>query len=660
MIVSKFAFSLLSCLASFAALAQNPVGLAQLHRLDLMPAFKQTVSIGAVTSWDRSGGNDDGFSGKYSFVRKEADNLVLADLAGPGCIYRIHTPTPTDDLLEFYFDGATTPGISTTFKKLYSGTVAPFVKPLVDYAGGGYYCYVPIPYKKSCKIVLHAKTFQFYDLNFATYGANAEVTTFDQKSVAADTINLDRANAVFNMFNPVELTQFNVPSGTILSKRSFEATLKGGETKTLAEFKKGGRIAALKLGPAEAFAGKNRDVMLRITWDGDKKPSVLCPVGDFFGYGWGKPAMGARLVGTKDGTNYCYLPMPFDRSAKIELISLKSAGSSISVRGEVVVGNTPKTKNEGKFYAVWHRENPTTAGKPFTFFASKGRGHVVGLALQSQGMESGNTGFFEGDDVTMIDGDMSVHGTGSEDFFNGGWYDVPDRWDAPVARALSGCMDYKKHLARTGAYRFFIGDAYSYRKSILQTIEHGPEGNALVTDYCSVTYLYSEERPTVDFRIPSLAERQVIDPTNITFTAHWAVPINSFSFANATLSRKDVTVPAGQTRSLSLRASGGGDFFGPAFLSLVFDLPGSGKYNVYADVIKGPEEAKVQLCQSEAGLGDIIDLYADKVDVGSQIYLGEIIANEGNNRLMFKLMGRNALAKAWGLDLINVTFVRIK
>ena len=49
----------------------------------------------------------------------------------------------------------------------------------------------------------------------------------------------------------------------------------------------------------------------------------------------------------------------------------------------------------------------------------------------------------------------------------------------------------------------------------------------------------------------------------------------------------------------------------------------------------------------------------EKVDVGSQIYLGEVTASEGNNRLMFKFMGRNPLAKAWGLDLINVTFIKI-
>jgi hypothetical protein len=43
--------------------------------------------------------------------------------------------------------------------------------------------------------------------------------------------------------------------------------------------------------------------------------------------------------------------------------------------------------------------------------------------------------------IRTADGALVVHGTGSEDFFNGGWYDVPDRWDGPVARALSGCME---------------------------------------------------------------------------------------------------------------------------------------------------------------------------------------------------------------------------
>ena len=373
----------------------------------------------------------------------------------------------------------------------------------------------------------------------------------------------------------------------------------------------------------------------------------------------GQARNGSAAVRHKRRNELLLLAHPFDKSAKIELISLKQDGTTVNVRGEVVTANKPKTKDEGKFYAVWRRENPTVAGKPFTFFESNGRGHIVGLALQAQGMEPGTTGFFEGDDITTVDGQMLVHGTGSEDFFNGGWYDVPDRWDAPFARALSGCMDYQKPLSRTGAYRFFIGDAYSYRNNILQTIEHGGIGNSDITDYCSVTYLYSEDRPTVDFEAPSLVQRQVIDPKNITFSAHWTVPINSFAFAGATLSRRDVPAGTGQARCLSLRAAGGGDFFGPPFLSMTFDLPSSGKYKVYADVVKGPEQAFVQLCKDEWPLRDPLDLYAEKPEVANQIYLGDVIATEGKNRLMFKLVGKNDKAKAFGLDLINVTFVKI-
>ena len=94
--------------AATPAVAQEApwlIGVDQISRLDLLPAIKRTIKIGAVTSYDRTEGNDDGFSGKYSFIRKEGDGLVIADLKGPGCITRIHTPTPTDDPLEFYFDG---------------------------------------------------------------------------------------------------------------------------------------------------------------------------------------------------------------------------------------------------------------------------------------------------------------------------------------------------------------------------------------------------------------------------------------------------------------------------------------------------------------------------------------------------------------------------
>ena len=146
---------------------------------------------------------------------------------------------------------------------------------------------------------------------------------------------------------------------------------------------------------------------------------------------------------------------------------------------------------------MWRRENPTTKGQPFTFVAGEGQGHLVGCFLQAQGMVSGETPFFEGDDETTLDGETTIRGTGSEDFFNGGWYDVPDRWEKTLSFPLSGCLDYQKPLGRSGGYRLMLGDAYAFRKSIRQTIEHAPTGNDIETDYVGVTYLYLADSPIV-------------------------------------------------------------------------------------------------------------------------------------------------------------------
>src|SRR5688572_24585997 len=61
-----------------------------------LPFYRSGV-MDQLSSYDRTGGNDDGFSGKYSAVRAEPGGLVMADLAGPGVINRMWTPTPEVD-----------------------------------------------------------------------------------------------------------------------------------------------------------------------------------------------------------------------------------------------------------------------------------------------------------------------------------------------------------------------------------------------------------------------------------------------------------------------------------------------------------------------------------------------------------------------------------
>src|SRR5215210_6835149 len=88
-----------------------------------------------------------------------------------------------------------------------------------------------------------------------------------------------------------------------------------------------------------------------------------------------------------------------------------------------------------------------------------------------------------------------MHGTGSEDYFNGGWYAMMDRWDGPSSLPLSGALDYSLPLSRTGGYRLFLTDKIPFRKTFYHSIEHGPEHNEKPASYTSVAYYYANTPP---------------------------------------------------------------------------------------------------------------------------------------------------------------------
>jgi len=456
-----------------------------------------------------------------------------------------------------------------------------------------------------------------------------------------------------------DISKYGNPGEDKVMKLKMDIPLEAGKSVTIFEADKPGRIIGIKIKPAVSLGGKARDIVLRAYWDSDPEPAINCPVGDFFGYAWGEPAMRSLMIGTNDqNENYCYFPMPFRETAKMELFSEGDIDKSLSLQVEIIYSSVGLRENEGKFYSVWRRENPTTKEKPFTFIDTKGQGHIVGAIQQSQGMETGNTYYFEGDDQTTIDGELVVHGTGSEDFYNGGWYDVPGRWEARVSRPLSGCLDYKKHLGRTGGYRIMLGDVYAYRESILQTIEHAPENNELINDYVGVTYFYSLNRPACDMSLPRIADRKVTDPKKLKFATWWNVPVYSSSINNAVIEKRSSgieTEGGWDVRVLSFRGKEE-DFFGLHSISFTCEFPASGTYDVSIDVVKGPGQGIIQIFRDEAAVGNEADLYSETMAVSEGITMGRLEFTEGKNQVMFKITGKNDNSEGLGFDLTNIIF----
>lgn len=470
--------------------------LKKLYDISSLPVYMTGSFVAQVSTYDTTGGNEDGFSGKYSYIRRNPDSsLVIFDVQGPGVITRIWTPTPTEDSFDFYFDGSRYPNFSIKYSDLFSGIVFPFENPVCGNQLGGYFSYFPILFQKNCKIVCRGKQLQFHQIQYKLYPKGTTVKTFDPKLDSTENTAL---NKTISYWSGLSVNAGYYPSQFLGKTKPVQASVEigPGETKTIFNAETGGRIMGILLDPASAFEGAYKSTDIRIIWDDEKVPAVYCPVADFFGYAFGKPAMQSLLLGTAHSGNYCFFPMPFDRKAVVQLIQRKDFGNGKPVKIKYTIYASSEKRDvqkEGKFYSCWNRY--TKQGQPHIFLNRTGKGHYVGTLLQAQGLRPGMTYFFEGDDSTSVDGQLRIHGTGSEDYFNGGWYALADRWDSKMSLPLHGCLDYSLPFSRTGGYRLYLADKIPFEKNIYQSIEHGPRDNQSLVDYTSLAFYYAESAP---------------------------------------------------------------------------------------------------------------------------------------------------------------------
>ena len=454
------------------------------HDLSSLPIYDSTLSL-QISSYDTTWNNDDGFSGRYSFIRRNSDSsLVIFDVKGRGVITRIWTPTPTEDTLDFYIDDTTRPTFSIKYTDLFSGKRYPFVAPLCGNQLGGFYCYIPIVFSESCRIESRGKKLQFHQLQYRLYSDTAPVKSFNPQLSDEENGTLKK---IADLWSRKDKSPSDFDAENLTEKVS-TVELHPGDVKEVFSISRGGRLNGIELGPASTFEGMSKDLIIRITWDNEETPAVYCPVADFFGYAFGQRSMQSLILGSTGETNYCYLPMPFDKHAKIELVYLNETGREpVTINTRVWYAEQRRdTEREGKFYTYWNKMTRSEKGKPHVFLNVKGKGHYVGTVLQSQGMKAGMTYFFEGDDSTNVDGDFRMHGTGSEDYFNGGWYAMMDRWEGKMSLPLHGALDYSLPFCRTGGYRLFLSDKISFNESFYHSIEHGPVGNQFPVDYTSL------------------------------------------------------------------------------------------------------------------------------------------------------------------------------
>ena len=288
--------------------------------------------------------------------------------------------------------------------------------------------------------------------------------------------------------------------------------IKDGEKLTLFEVEGAGMINHIWITIAPPPPGLNRnDIILKMYWDGNDFPSVVSPIGPFFGQGWDEAYNFASMplaVGPVEGRALVsYFVMPFSDGARIEIEN--ETGKTIDAFYYYVdyyeLDELPE--NTGRFCAWFNREitealpegenewsalgpqGKNTTGKDnYLILDVQGKGHYVGVNYYVHCPTP--MWYGEGDDMFFIDGEAwpsSLHGTGTEDYFNTSW--CPKTIYYHPFFGYARVNDNIGWLGRTHVYRFHITDPVRFDNSLKFSIEHGHNNN-LTVDLATVAYWY--------------------------------------------------------------------------------------------------------------------------------------------------------------------------
>jgi hypothetical protein len=262
----------------------------------------------------------------------------------------------------------------------------------------------------------------------------------------------------------------------------------------------------------------NRDLLLRVFWDGEANPSVEVPLVDFFCDPNGvREEVNTALVNLRRGFN-AYFPMPFRKSGRVELVYDGTVAPGEELWRlmpcySYVMYRTLKRvpADSGYFHASWRQESLLLGARDYLALEAKGRGKFVGWNVTMR--LPGRDGYpVDQNEKFYIDGESqaSIEFQGIEDSFGFSWGFPPTESQFP----LTG---FYKFMKGAMGYRFFASDAISFSRSLRVMIgfgaredamfrrEFSKRGNAL--QLSSTVYWYQREPHAPLPAMPSAAER---------------------------------------------------------------------------------------------------------------------------------------------------------
>jgi hypothetical protein len=270
-----------------------------------------------------------------------------------------------------------------------------------------------------------------------------------------------------------------------------------------------------------------KELVLRAYWDGNAKPSVEAPIGDFFGLNLNSyfHYQSEYLACSPGKSLNCYFAMPYRRLGRLTVTNegKQEVGSFYSNIDYMTV---PALPDDVVYFHAQYRQAapcvPAASSNPklnpdgrqnYVYMESRGRGHLMGVTLGV--LENANGWWGEGDEMIFIDDESKplIVGTGSEDYFLGSW-DFGGRDGAvPFGHQMYGApliVNAERTGGRYCCYRWHGDNPVTFERYVKYTMEHG-HANDRGDNFFSVAYWYQTAPftdfpplPPVEARIPNV------------------------------------------------------------------------------------------------------------------------------------------------------------
>ncbi len=449
---------------SYAVTRDLKYFLYRLRTVDHLPECENTHTAMSST-WDRSGGNNDG----TDFKRIEGDRNILLDVDGPGCIHRIFTgvlgPKVVGMKIRITLDGAETPLFDMEMNKFFDFKNGPLSYPLVfhkTYPG----MLFPIPFAKHCRMELvnpqKTNWGNYWQVTYTTYAKDTPVRSLawppDEEAKTEIRKTCDAWLAAESK-PPEPPAKWSIEKGGDLAPgKQIELPLDSC-----------GVIRELRLAVQPATPEILRGLRMQVCFDGNTLPSVDVPAGHFFGHAYSghKARFSSLLVGVTDNEAYARFPMPFAKGAVLRFKNRSATKVEVLQVRVNVERRDSLPSNWGRFHATWNEVDASTPATP-RFGPKHVPCHIV-LERHTRGKYVGTmlcmdwphkTWWGEGDWLIWTDEHgwpPRYHGTGSEEYFNSGW----GKFDR---KAVSGFVTLRP--GHPTLYSFHLNDAFQFQRYI--------------------------------------------------------------------------------------------------------------------------------------------------------------------------------------------------